>query len=231
MNVKPGDVAIIVSGVEANIGRLVYVVDDSPPENFTSLGCSGPQKWHVTMTGSPLEDEAGEAVFGGSITEEGLCRLDMLPEQAEAMRMDGYKKLFEMVFAELEAEGEDPELIMASLVAAEEDEVASNAMARPCYFVRRDFDRSTVKEDALFCEIPLWGANRLQKGGYLEPIHCDALVGKYWVCGMDGGVASTSEIAYALRCGSEKRISDGPFDTEDAADYRLDVLWESPYSD
>jgi hypothetical protein len=46
-----------------------------------------------------------------------------------------------------------------------------------------------------------------------------------------GGVASTSEIADALRCGCEMRITDGPLDTKDAAVYRFDVLWESPCSD
>ncbi len=223
MNVKKGDVAIIVSGVEANIGKLVYVVDDISPEIVTSLGCRGFPKWYVWMVSGLLKDEAGEDVVGGLTSEESLCRLDMPPEQAEAMRMDGYKILFEMVFAELEADEEDTDLIVASLIAAEEDEVASTAMERPCYFVRRGFDRSTVKEDALFCEIPLREANRLQKAGYREPIHFDAMAGKYWVCGTDGGVASTSEIVYALRCGCEKRISDGPFDTEDAADSRLTV--------
>lgn len=231
MKIKKGDAAMIVHGLEANLGKVVYVRNDSLPKNLPSLGSSGPPKWWVQMGSSFIVDDTGEDVIGGSISEQSLRRLDIPTDLAEEVLSDGYSWFFARVFSELKAEGEDIEAIKASLVEAADNLALAEVLERPSYFVQRDFDRSTVEDDAMFCEIPSWEAFRLLNEGYREPIPFAAMAGKYWVCGMDGGVMSTSEVKFALQFGGGRKVTDGPFDTEDEASYRFDVLWESPGND
>jgi len=99
----------------------------------------------------------------------------------------------------------------------------------PCYFIEAGFDRTRANDDALFCEMSGWIVSRLAKKGLREPIRFADLAGKYWVCGMGGGVWSTASIESALRAGNFKwHITDGPFDSEDDAGCQFDCLWESP---
>ena len=97
------------------------------------------------------------------------------------------------------------------------------------YFVSSRFDRNRLGDLAALCEIPGWIASRQAKNGLAEPIPFPAMAGKWWVCGMGGGVCTTADIEIALRGGERFHpITDGPFDTRDKAEYAFDVLWESP---
>jgi len=97
------------------------------------------------------------------------------------------------------------------------------------YFISSSFDRKRLGDLAALCEIPGWIASRQAKNGLAEPIPFPAMAGKWWVCGMGGGVCTTADIEIALRGGERFHpITDGPFDTRDNAEYAFDVLWESP---
>ncbi len=99
----------------------------------------------------------------------------------------------------------------------------------PCYFVEAGFDQSKAEDGAMFCEMSGWITSRLAKKGLRAPIRFSDLAGKYWVCGMGGGLWSTASIESALRaCNFKWHITDGPFDSEDDAGYQFDCLWESP---
>jgi hypothetical protein len=104
----------------------------------------------------------------------------------------------------------------------------SNEESYPCFFVIEQ-SRNYRDPNALYCELPSWMESRLQKKGLKFPIPFAALAGKYWVCGMSGGVSSTENIQKEMRSEEIKfHITDGPFDSQDDADYAYDVLWESP---
>jgi len=112
-------------------------------------------------------------------------------------------------------------------------EVLAGPFDRPedsiaCFFVNEG-DRSYRDPHASYCELPRWIVSRLEKRGMNAPIPFAALAGKYWVCGMSGGVWKTEDIERVLRSGTfSDHITDGPFDSRDDADYAFDVLWESP---
>jgi hypothetical protein len=93
-------------------------------------------------------------------------------------------------------------------------------------FVTEKFDRKRLGSRVRLIEIPTWSARQLAEQGWIEPISLSALQGKWWVCGMSGGVCTTEDLASAAD--GTLRISDGPFETKKDADYAFDVLWESP---
>lgn len=93
-------------------------------------------------------------------------------------------------------------------------------------FVTETFDRRRLGEKAQVLVIPCWSAKRLTDMGMSEPFPLPALLDKWWVCGMGGGVVSTEQLA--VRPGLRHHISDGPFDSKNDADYAFDVLWEAP---
>lgn len=93
-------------------------------------------------------------------------------------------------------------------------------------FATETFDRGRLGEKARVLVIPCWSAKRLTDKGMSEPFPLSALLDKWWVCGMGGGVYSTESLAVGPDLGH--RITDGPFDSKKDADYAFDVLWESP---
>ncbi len=85
MNVKLGDVAIIIMGRLPNIGRLVYVASGTTDHDYTKIGYGILPSWVVESLGSDLDTEAGPRQRG--LTPDiSLRRLDLTPEQAKAMR-------------------------------------------------------------------------------------------------------------------------------------------------
>lgn len=112
-------------------------------------------------------------------------------------------------------------------------EVLAGPFDRPedsieCFFIEEN-SRSYRDPNARYCGLPSWSMSRLEKSGRRAPIPFSALAGKYWVCGMSGGVWKTEDIEHALQSGSFGfHITDGPFDSQDDADYAFDVMWESP---
>jgi hypothetical protein len=94
------------------------------------------------------------------------------------------------------------------------------------YFATETFDRGRLGENAQVLLIPAWSAKQLTDRGMSEPFPLTALLDKWWVCGMGGGVVSTEQLAVGP--GPRHHISDGPFDSKDDADYAFDVLWEAP---
>jgi hypothetical protein len=94
------------------------------------------------------------------------------------------------------------------------------------FFVTETFDRRRLGDRVRLIAIPPGCSRQLAKQGWTEPIPFSALQGKWWVCGLSGGVRKSEELGSAA--GSMREITDGPFATKDDADYALDVLWESP---
>jgi hypothetical protein len=95
-----------------------------------------------------------------------------------------------------------------------------------CFFATEEFDHRRLGKNARVLVIPTWSAKRLAGQGTSEPIPASTLSGKWWVCGLGGGVCSTESLAMQVNMGY--RITDGPFESEKNADYAFDVLWESP---
>lgn len=84
MNVKSGDVAIILKGRWPNVGRLVYVEHRHPDVNYSYLGYGILKSWVVSSLGSQLDTTGGPSDRGHT-PDLSLKRLDLTPEQARAM--------------------------------------------------------------------------------------------------------------------------------------------------
>lgn len=93
-------------------------------------------------------------------------------------------------------------------------------------FATKEFDHRHLGKQASVIMIPSWTAKRLADQGLAEPIPASTLLGKWWVCGMGGGVVQTENLTVKPPMGHP--ITDGPFQSEEDADYAFDVLWESP---
>lgn len=93
-------------------------------------------------------------------------------------------------------------------------------------FASETFDRRTLGERARVIIVPARSERRLEERGLTEPIPLSALLGKWWVCGLGDGVRLTEDLASATH--GLLRITDGPFEAKEDADYVFDVMWESP---
>lgn len=82
MNVKPGDVAIIVGGPPLNLGKLVYVLGKPDDPRMPSLGERKGPRMGVQMSANPLIATDGEEVFGGSLEESCLVSLGVHGERS-----------------------------------------------------------------------------------------------------------------------------------------------------
>jgi hypothetical protein len=102
MNVKPGDVAIILKGRWPNVGRLVYVEHDHPDVNYAYLGYGILKSWVVSSLGSKL-DTTGGPNDRGHTPDMSLKRLDLTPEQARAMHQAKAQHDFDEAAKELAA--------------------------------------------------------------------------------------------------------------------------------
>lgn len=85
MNAKIGDVAIIIKGRWPNVGRLVYVAQATKDRDYSSMGYGILPSWIVESLGGDLDTDAGPAQRGFT-PDISLKRLDLTPEQAQAMR-------------------------------------------------------------------------------------------------------------------------------------------------
>lgn len=102
MNVKPGDVAIILKGRWPNVGRLVYVERDHPDVNYAYLGYGVLKSWVVSSLGSQLDTTGGPSDRGHT-PDLSLKRLDLTPEQARAMYLAKAQHDFDEAVKELAA--------------------------------------------------------------------------------------------------------------------------------
>ena len=171
MNVKPGDVAIIVGGPPLNLGKLVYVLGKPDDPRMPSLGERKGPRMGVQMSANPLIATDGEEVFGGSIAESCLVSIGVHGDAARLVREGGMMKVVECAIMELDDE--------------EEDAADASLASRPCYFVTDIARHNDVPDGALLCGIPSWCADELKARGYPEPVPFSVLAGKYWRGRMD----------------------------------------------
>jgi hypothetical protein len=64
MNVGPGDLAVIVSGRAANLGRIVRVVRDHGELDYSAAGYGVLACWDVESFGGSFETSVGPAKVG-----------------------------------------------------------------------------------------------------------------------------------------------------------------------
>ena len=100
MSAKKGDVALIVSGGDANLGKLVYVVGSPTDERLPLLGGQGTPRWEVQMLGANLIDSKGEEYVGGSVPDSGLVSVGIDGEAARALREGAIVKFMERAITE-----------------------------------------------------------------------------------------------------------------------------------
>lgn len=100
MNVKLGDVAIIIKGRWPNVGRIVYVAQATADRDYNHMGYGILPSWSVESLGGDLDTDAGPA-RRGFIPDIALRRLDVTPEQAKAMREAKADADFKAALAEL----------------------------------------------------------------------------------------------------------------------------------
>lgn len=85
MNVKPGDVAIIIKGRWPNVGRIVLVDRYWGQVDYSHIGCGVLPCWLVESTGGKLDTSAGESYTGYTPDLSLRILRDVTPEQAQAM--------------------------------------------------------------------------------------------------------------------------------------------------
>lgn len=100
MNVKLGDVAIIIKGRWPNVGGIVYVAEETADRDYTFMGYGIQPSWFVESLGGDLDTENGPR-RSGCTPDISLCRLDFTPEQAKAMRASKAKQDFKAALDEL----------------------------------------------------------------------------------------------------------------------------------
>lgn len=100
MNVKLGDVAIIIKGRWPNVGRIVYVAQETADRDYRYMGYGILSSWSVESLGGDLDTDAGPA-RRGLIPDLALRKLDLTPEQAKAMREAKADADFKAALAEL----------------------------------------------------------------------------------------------------------------------------------
>lgn len=225
MKAKQGDIALITSGMEVNIGKLVYVVGVPEDKRLPSLGGGGKPYWDIQMLASPLIDIDGHEVIRGFIADDSLVSLDIEFELAESHREDAIIAIMAPVVAEL---------------VVEEEAAKRNVASRPCFFVTNAGKRSAIRDGALRCEMSTWCTESLKAIGYTAPVPFSLLANKYWWAEMDaasenphlepGGctiskIATTEEIAGVL-CEYYVKVKAGPFDSPQEVNYAIDIGWD-----
>lgn len=101
MNVKPGDVAIVIKGRWPNIGRIVLVERYWGEVDYSHIGYGALPCWLVESTGGKLATSHGESYTG--YTPDLSLRLlpDVTPEQAQAMRKQVARERCDEALADL----------------------------------------------------------------------------------------------------------------------------------
>jgi hypothetical protein len=100
MNVKLGDVAIIINGRWPNVGRIVYVAQETADRDYRFMGYGILPSWSVESLGGDLDTDGGPA-RRGLIPDLALRKLDLTAKQAKAMRAAKADHDFKVALAEL----------------------------------------------------------------------------------------------------------------------------------
>lgn len=102
MNVKAGDLAIVVKGLWPNVGRIVYVDCYRPLFDFSPMGLQPSPGWRVrSISSQPLETTEGLRMAG--ITPvRSLRRIDPLPPEqmhliAQRMAVADFREAMEQL--------------------------------------------------------------------------------------------------------------------------------------
>ncbi len=81
MNIKPGDLAIVVKGLWPNVGRIVYVNAYRELFDFSPMGLPPSPGWRVrSISARPLKTTEGRRMAGVTPVHS-LRRLDPLPPE------------------------------------------------------------------------------------------------------------------------------------------------------
>jgi hypothetical protein len=100
------------------------------------------------------------------------------------------------------------------------------------YLAPEGVDVSWIGSGAMVVRVQPWVSKRLAARGFDGSVRLSRLAGLYWVCGMAGGVCSTTDLEDRIRrAPTSVNITGGPFDREDDAHYAFDLMWEPPPDD
>lgn len=101
MNVKPGDVAIIIKGRWPNVGRIVQVEREWGEVDYTHMGYSVLPCWLVESLGGNLECQSGPCQRGFTPDISLRPLPDITPEQAQAIRKRHAREQFNAALKDL----------------------------------------------------------------------------------------------------------------------------------
>jgi hypothetical protein len=101
MNVKPGDVAIIIKGRWPNVGRLVQVDRAWGDVDYSHVGYGVLPCWLVESLGGDLDTDQGPAQTGYTPDLSLRPLPDITPEQALEIRKRKAREEFQKALADL----------------------------------------------------------------------------------------------------------------------------------
>jgi len=101
MNVKPGDVAVIIKGRWPNVGRIVQVERAWGDVDYSRFGYGVLPCWQVESLGGDLDTVGGPSQRGYTPDLSLRPLPDITPEQAQAIRKRQAKEQFDKALAEL----------------------------------------------------------------------------------------------------------------------------------
>ncbi len=101
MNVKPGDVAIVIKGRWPNVGRIVQVDRAWGDVDYSHVGYGVLPCWLVESLGGDLDCVGGPSQRGYTPDLSLRPLPDITPEQAAAIRKKHAEAQFEKALAEL----------------------------------------------------------------------------------------------------------------------------------
>lgn len=101
MNVKPGDLAIIIKGRWPNVGRIVQVERAWGDVDYSHVGYGVLSCWLVESLGGDLDTHLGPRQSGYTPDLSLQPLPDITPEQAAAIRKKRAEEEFEKALAEL----------------------------------------------------------------------------------------------------------------------------------
>lgn len=89
MNVRAGDLAVVIKGLWPNVGRIVFVDRYYESRDFTSMGLGHGPGWRVRSWGHGPLDTVGGPRFTGYTPQGSLKPLGPLPpDQARQLQRD-----------------------------------------------------------------------------------------------------------------------------------------------
>ena len=103
MNVKPGDVAIIIKGRWPNVGRIVQVDRAWIDVDYSHVGYGVLPCWLVESLGGDLDTDRGPAPTGYTPDLSLRPLLGITPEQAQEIRKRQARERFQKALADLGA--------------------------------------------------------------------------------------------------------------------------------